>query len=383
MSTSTTPFVLPPAWSFQGKDSAKDSRYLLGTLFAQKGANPNSTWRSGVLSTTSVVGVLYPVDLWVQQNATPNLGVSIVAGNYIIDHPSQGPYIGDVQANITSASTGGGVTFDTAPGTGQSRIDSVYIQVLDTGVGDSTLNAQIVVQKGTAAATGSQVAPAAPSTGVSIKLADVTVGPNVSTIVAANIADKRMSASVGGLGPRFLLPGDALTDPGNVWGETRKRVLTTYGNLVVEDEWNYAASGSGSWRGCQSLQLAAGNITINTNVWTTGEAVTCTLTIPDPGFPYYVDVDAVAFVPFISGGAYGELHIRDTNLSGVEVHPPEVSETNVAGCSVAIRGLCYAGGTVGSAFTGAKTLVVTAQSSSNANGQSMLPHAFTAMIVPA
>lgn len=280
---------LDAAWSFQLQDSARISRLILGALFEQAGASPNLTWRSGVLSSVSAATVLYPVDLQVVANSTPNLGIALNSGSYVINRASQGPYIGEVQAPITSAS-GTPITFTTAPGTGQSRIDVIALQVLDTGVGDGSLAAQVIVVPGTAAATGSQTVPTLPVTGAVMALAQVLIGPNVTTIVNGNITDVRKSASVG-RGPRFLLPGDALTDAGNCFGELRQRVLTTYttgntgavGTLITE-KWGYDSR----WHGMDRFEIPQPTQVGSGSLSAAGVAVIGTFTIPDPGFPYHI-----------------------------------------------------------------------------------------------
>lgn len=315
---------LDAAWSFQLQDTAKISRLILGAMFDQSGTLPNTTWRSGVLPSVCVSGTAYPTDLLVFQNSTPNLGVALNSGSYVINRPSQGPYIGEVQNQITSAS-GTPITFTTAPGTGQSRIDIVALQVLDTAIGDASLAAQVIVVTGTAAATGSQVAPTLPATGAVIPLAQVLIGPNVTTIVTANITDVRKSASVSG-GPRLLLPGDALSDPGNCWGELRQRVLSTYPSNgvadVITEYWGFDSA----WHGTKNLNPGAA-------VWQNGTAnITLTssfgailiATIPDPGYAYYLECAAQCDFFYISSWTAGsppqvELKVTLDTVSGTMI----------------------------------------------------------------
>jgi hypothetical protein len=78
----------------------------------------------------------------------------------------------------------------TAPGAGQSRIDTVALKL------DYTLTpiVQLTVVAGSAASTGSQVAPALTPAGnvqAYLALADVAVGPSVVTITAGNVTDRR------------------------------------------------------------------------------------------------------------------------------------------------------------------------------------------------
>ena len=81
------------------------------------------------------------------------------------------------------------VTVATAPTTGQSRIDSIVLTL------DTTANSILLaVVQGTAAVTGSQVAPTLTQTTTGIYqllLANVLVTGGVSTITAGNVTDIR------------------------------------------------------------------------------------------------------------------------------------------------------------------------------------------------
>jgi len=107
-------------------------------------------------------------------------GRGMVQGNFIAN---QGNYeiFSDAIENVT---------IPTAPGAGQSRIDLVIAQVRDAFVDSGGFSDFIFTTvTGTAAATGSQVAPTAPAD--SMTLAQVLVGPSVTSIVTANITDSR------------------------------------------------------------------------------------------------------------------------------------------------------------------------------------------------
>lgn len=362
---------LDAAWSFQLQDTAKISRLILGAMFDQSGTLPNTTWRSGVLPSVCVSGTAYPTDLLVFQNSTPNLGVALNSGSYVINRPSQGPYIGEVQNQITSAS-GTPITLTTAPGTGQSRIDIVALQVLDTAVGDSSLAAQAIVVTGTAAATGSQVAPTLPATGAVIPLAQVLVGPNVTTIVTANITDVRKSASVSG-GPRLLLPGDALSDPGNCWGELRQRVLSTYPSNgvadVITEYWGFDSA----WHGTKNLnpgqaawQNGTSNVTLNNSTFSPVLAVS----IPDPGYAYYLE--CAAGCTFFSTVAWtaGSPPLTNMQITLDTVGGTVISNQQFGGNYTAL-GASYPGELPkrkSARLTGAHTVLVSAQSNTTLGG---------------
>lgn len=150
--------------------SATDLRQLIDAIFTQ-----------GVLSGGAVT----------QRAAGANLSVDVSAVRGIVDGtdlPAQGKYFPSLAAlNIPTPLP--------VPVAGQSRIDSIVLQVLD---GDQNGNpavyeAIVTVIEGTPAATGSQVAPTLPPT--CLLLANYLVGPSATTIINANITDERVQAS--------------------------------------------------------------------------------------------------------------------------------------------------------------------------------------------
>jgi hypothetical protein len=121
-----------------------------------------------------------------QHAAGANMSVDVAAGRALIpgtDVTNQGSYSvwSDAVTNVPLAA---------APGTGQSRIDVIVLQVRDDFViGGGHSDFVIVPIQGTAAATGSQTIPTIPAS--SVALAQVLVGPLVTSIVTANITDVR------------------------------------------------------------------------------------------------------------------------------------------------------------------------------------------------
>lgn len=146
-----------------------------------------------ITSVFNTPGILHTGDLAVAQHAAgANMSVDVAAGSAIIAGSSvsgQGNYqfTSDGTVNVTIAA---------APGTGNSRIDLIVAKIQDVDTdGGSTNAASIVAVTGTAASTGSQVAPSAPAN--SLILATVAVGPSVTTILTANIANKAGTAGSG------------------------------------------------------------------------------------------------------------------------------------------------------------------------------------------
>lgn len=167
----------PPLW-LQNlvTHTAENERQLPHALFGG---------RSGVLGRFHMIVA--------QRSAGANMSVDVGSGRAVIigsDNVNQGAYHvwNDATVNKVIAA---------APGAGQTRIDLVVARVEDAFYAGSNNQWSIAIVTGTAAATGSQVAPAAPSN--SIILAQVTVGPSVSSITNANIADVRpRAATLGG-----------------------------------------------------------------------------------------------------------------------------------------------------------------------------------------
>jgi len=119
----------------------------------------------------------------VTQNGTPNMTVNVGAGVAYIpgsESANQGVY-----AVRAGSVTNLGIA--TAPGAGLNRIDLVVAKVQDSVYSGATDAWSLAVVTGTA--SGSPSAPTAPNN--SLVLAQVFVGANVTSIVTANITDKR------------------------------------------------------------------------------------------------------------------------------------------------------------------------------------------------
>lgn len=162
---------LTPLWMQDQTYSATQFRQFLGAML--------------------LPGVLTPADLVVTQRAAgANMSVDVSIGNCVVagtDVAGQGNYFcgNTAVANVPLA---------TAPGTGNSRIDLIIARVRDQDAIGGT-NSDWLLDKvtGTAAATGSQVAPAVPAS--CLLLDRVAVGPSVTTITNANITDVRTYAT--------------------------------------------------------------------------------------------------------------------------------------------------------------------------------------------
>lgn len=146
---------------------------------------------AGVVSSGSLVargGVVPSMGgaLAVTQNGSPNMSVNVASGQAYVpgtEGTKQGTYVcvNDATKNITITAADG-----TNP-----RIDLIVAKVQDTLYSGATNSWSLVVVTGTPA--GSPAAPTAPAN--SVTLAQIAVGAGVTSIVTANITDKRFYAS--------------------------------------------------------------------------------------------------------------------------------------------------------------------------------------------
>lgn len=147
-------------------------------------------------------GVVNPGDLAVSQHAGgANMTVDVAAGVCAV----AGTDVAGQQTYLNASDAVVNVAIAAAPGSGQSRIDLIVAHVQDVdATGTGTNGFTIVVVQGTAATTGSQVAPTIPAS--SLELASILVGPLVTSILTAAITNKRVYAtsftgSLFGVGP--------------------------------------------------------------------------------------------------------------------------------------------------------------------------------------
>lgn len=185
----------PPSWLQAGSHPAEDDRLLLDNLLSQPGV---LTLGTGAFAANE--------DLGVAQHSTPNMSVDVASGAAAIAgslSAVQGTYhaFNDALLNVLISASD-----PTNP-----RIDLIVFKVQDAAYTGATNSASIVAVTGTAA--GSPVAPAAPAN--CIVLAQIAVGAGVTTIVNANITDKRTAGGTRGLvGPLSARPATPLTGQG-------------------------------------------------------------------------------------------------------------------------------------------------------------------------
>ncbi|RZS39155.1 hypothetical protein EV193_104371 [Herbihabitans rhizosphaerae] len=261
-----------------GRNSARDYRVgLIGALLAH---SATGAIRDGVIpSEWDLPNRFRDFKVIPNNPTTPDNKVRVVDGRAIISRAGQGPYLA-----FSDVFT----TLDTEPAElVNPRIDSVIAQIYDHAAGDSTSGPhgpQLRVIKGAPHAT-TPVPPTLP--GGSIRLTNIARAAGVDTVSAASITDTRKAAHVHGT-PRFLLPGDALTDPGYIDGEERVRTLPHVPPGIdpptLVDRWSGVDN---KWHGTQTLCW--------TGTQTPGTAqngqtiVLSTFIIPALGYPYRIE----------------------------------------------------------------------------------------------
>lgn len=290
--------VVSPAWTLQSQDTATVGRLHDAAFLPSINAAPNTQVRPGVIPTVGTGANAVPIDLFVAQSNTPAMSVQVFPGNFVVSNSTRGlPYVGGLSGatgNIT-------LTVATANAT-NPRIDLVYAQVIDTVATDTGTSSSVIgIVTGTA--SGSPAVPPLPTNGVCIPLAQVAVAANATTIVSANITDVRKSS---GPSPRFLLGGDALSDPGFRYGELRQRLLSTYTtgqtgavSSLLTEYWGFDSR----WHGMNRFNIPQPTQTGSGTLAAGALAVIGTFTIPDPGFPYHIRAGgSVGWTSFATAG---------------------------------------------------------------------------------
>lgn len=175
------------AWFNDKTYNAVDDRYgMISALWdGVGGVTPLDSVHAqpGVVPTVGTDGMKV-----VQHAAGANMSVDVSPGHVIISKTGdiRGSYMGvnDAVKNLTVS----------AADVTNPRIDSVFATITDQDYGDSTSGYATVIVTGTAAL--SPVAPTAPPGVVYyLKLADIAVAANVTSIVTANITGRRVYAT--------------------------------------------------------------------------------------------------------------------------------------------------------------------------------------------
>jgi hypothetical protein len=282
-----------------GRNTSTELRqHLLGGLFGKSGNTPFG-YRGGVISTGIQSGGL-PYDFKaVSTGGAGTQAVTVVVGRMVVPRSNQGVYLVGQSANINVNAP--------AADASNPRIDILAVMPYDKGAfgSDAVHGPKYIWITGDPA--GAPTIPAIPAAVLEcVPLVRILRGVNDNTIADADITDIRKSASIHGT-PRHLLPGDALADAGGYLGERRIRtiaathvdaVYSNAGYVMLEDRWDAL---NNVWRGTQPLHLPRPTINTSASMGINTTFTLATISVPDPGFPYRIDVSG-SILQLISGG---------------------------------------------------------------------------------
>ncbi|HEX5596105.1 MAG TPA: H-type lectin domain-containing protein [Micromonosporaceae bacterium] len=245
--------INPPAWMQAGSYPARTDRLALSALLSYPGFAVDESTPMRIRQGVKPSYTNY--QLKVRAAATPNMTVIVSGGFAFIDQHDtggQGTYIvandGDVIVPVAPAG-----------GAGQYRKDTVVVSVYDGEYAGNANEARIeVIQGPYAASAGATVRGTLPKNAQ--VLADISIGPNQTSVAAGNIADVRnYSVAAGGIvpvrssiAPNRLHPGQALylTDRDEIrYGKENGDVGTIYPGLRYQNgtaslTWTTATAGT-------------------------------------------------------------------------------------------------------------------------------------------
>lgn len=287
---------------------AQIRHHLLGGLFSKLFSSPFA-YRSGVISPGShTTGAV--TDLKVSQTGGGGgaQSVTVKAGRSVITRTgAAGVWV------VTQSSDA--VVNAPAADAANPRIDILAMMPYDKGSlpADAVHGPKFIWVTGDPA--GVPTIPAIPAAVVDcLPLCRVTRAANDNTIATADIVDMRKSSGIHGV-PRYLLGADLLADVGGYHGEMRMRgagyidtVYVNAGYTQLEDRWDAV---NNTWRGTQSLVLPKPTILNTASLGGNTTFTMATVSLPDPGWPYRVDVSGSILMAIVGGAS--------TSLAGVYI----------------------------------------------------------------
>lgn len=209
--------------------TAEQTRTWLSILLAGQNASTSLIARGGVVNGRGN-------SLATTQTGSPSMAVIVKSGQAFVpgtEGSKQGCYGVQNDADVTLSIAAAHATLN--------RIDIVCFKVQDTAYSGVTNSSSLVVVTGTPAS--SPVAPSAPAN--SITLSQVAVAAAVTSIVNANITDKRTWLAAG------MIPATSATRPG--------AGLVTPGQVIFETDtlkYSYTPDGGTTWNDYTPLYRA-------------------------------------------------------------------------------------------------------------------------------
>lgn len=299
-----------------GRNSARDIRIdLLGAMLESQSAA--TITRPGTLARNWVgtASAGYWRELRGTAQGTPSRVITYPLGYLVASRVNQGCYLitQETDLNITMPAADGSLP----------RWDVVYALAGDKGAfGADTYHGPVLLCE-TGTPSASPVLPAIPSDARRISEVYRRAGATGDQIAQADITDKRRGTALAGT-PRPLLGGDSLADVGGHHGDQRLRS----GSLFVPsgipldsmiDRWSAIDS---KWHGTQVFDLNAAANAATTNILNGAVYVAQTITIPDPGYEYYVAGGASVLLTGVpTNSAYnvqGQIRIGATTTASVQ-----------------------------------------------------------------
>lgn len=338
-----------------GRNTATEFRnYLLGGMFGK--VNWPFTYRPGVLnpSVFPAGGVVGDCQV-ASTGGAGTQAVTVAVGRMAIPRAAQGVYL------VTNA----GSTNVPAPAADGSnpRIDILAVMPYDIGSfpGDAQHGPKYIWITGDPA--GSPTVPAIPvAVQECLPLARILRGVGDNTIASGDITDLRKGASLMDT-PRTLMAGDLLADAGLYHGEKRRRqishidsVYTNAGYTLLEDRWD---SLNATWRGTQTLHLPKPTLATTASLGGGGTFTMGTISLPDPGWPYRIDVAGSLLYQIVGGASTSlkDVYIQFNIDEAAFVPTPDTRIINRgASATTPSPAIIRCGGRYSTTLTGAHTV---------------------------
>lgn len=294
----------------KGRNNKRDfQREFLGALITKSGSLPFS-WRQGIFCPSTNSGhSMTDGQLFQVGGGAGAQAVSISPHRSILTRSSGEVYLFSQETTVAS------LPMPAADGS-LPRIDLVCEMAYDQGAipSDAQHGPKYIVVTGDPAASPAVPAlPAAVADALILGRVSRPAGDN--TIGSGDLTLTRRGTGLHGA-PRVLLEGDALADAGTYHGEQRLRLGTQFihsdyvnaGCTSLVDRWDAV---NNTWRGTRDIHLPEPVIATTASLGGAQTFTLATVSIPDPGWPYRVDVSGSILYAIVGGASTA---LRDVYL---------------------------------------------------------------------